>query len=152
GASPTDLIAVGASETGKSGPFHAFKFSLAANLTTDLGALGGPAATSLAFGISDEASTVVGASFLGADTSGPQHAFRIGSDDVMVDLGSLAGAVGNSVAFATNGDGSVVVGKSDIPGGGEHAFRWTVAPGGNTGSMTDLGGNGSVATAVNLDG
>jgi len=122
------------------------------NVTTDLGALGGPNAVSFAYGISDDASTIVGTSYVSTNLAGPIHAFRIGADGVMVDLGSLAGTSGNSTAFAANGDGSVVVGQTNVPSGNQHAFLWTLTPGGDTGAMTDLGGNGSFATAVNFDG
>jgi probable HAF family extracellular repeat protein len=80
-----------------------------------------------------------------------RHAFRIGADGVMTDLGSLAGANKNSVAFATNGDGSVVVGQTDVTND-QHAFKWTLTPGGDTGVMTDLGGSSAIATAVSVDG
>jgi probable HAF family extracellular repeat protein len=151
-ASPSDIVSVGASETGTNGPDHAFSYSLVANTTTDLGALGGPDAVSFAYGISNDASTIVGASFVSTNLAGPIHAFRIGSDGTMVDLGSLTGASGNSTAFAANGDGSVVVGQTNVPGGNQHAFLWTLTPGSDTGTMTDLGGSGSFATAVNFDG
>jgi probable HAF family extracellular repeat protein len=151
-ASSKDVVSVGASETGTNGPFHAFSYSLASGVTTDLGALGGAGATSIAYGISDDASTIVGTSFLTSSQAGPQHAFRIGTDRVMTDLGALAGPGGNSIAFAANGDGSVVVGQTDILGGNRHAFRWVLTPGGDIGIMNDLGGNGSTATAVNFDG
>jgi probable HAF family extracellular repeat protein len=151
-ATSNDIISVGASETGTHGPYHAFRNSLATGATTDLGALGGAAATSFAFGISDDGSAIVGTSFLSPSLTGPEHAFRIGADGVMTDLGSLAGANGNSIAFAANGDGSVVVGQTGVTGGGQHAFRWVRTPGSDSGAMTDLGGSGSVATAVNFDG
>jgi len=150
--SPSDIVSVGASETGTNGPDHAFRYSLVANTTTDLGALGGADAFSFAYGISNDASTIVGASYVSANLAGPIHAFRIGADGVMVDLGSLAGASGNSTAFAANGDGSLVVGQTNVPGGNQHAFLWTLTPGSDTGTMTDLGGNGSFAIAVNFDG
>jgi probable HAF family extracellular repeat protein len=134
------------------GPDHAFRNSLATGVSTDLGALGGAEATSFAYGISDDGSTIVGASYVNTDLRGPIHAFRIGADGVMTDLGSLAGPGGYSAAFAANGGGSVVVGHTTVSGGGQHAFRWVGTPGGDNAVMTDLGGNGSSANAVNFDG
>jgi uncharacterized membrane protein len=151
-SSNSDIVSVGASETGTNGPYHAFSYSLATGVTSDLGALGGEGATSFAYGISGNASTIVGGSYVSTDLTGPIHAYRIGADGVMVDLGSLAGVGGNSTAFAANGDGSVVVGQTNISGGGQHAFRWISTPGSDSGVMTDLGGNGSSANAVNFDG
>jgi hypothetical protein len=148
-ASSTDVVSVGASETGTNGPYHAVSFSLASGVTSDLGALAA-GAFSFAYGISADISTIVGASYVSADLNGPLHAFRIGSGGVMTDLGSLAGA-GSSTAFATDGDGNVVVGWTDVPAGGRHAFRWSQMPGA-AGVMSDLGGAGSVATAVSFDG
>jgi len=94
GVSAQDVIAVAASETGTNGPFHAIKYSLASNTTSDLGALGGSSARSIAYSISDDASTIVGLSDLGGPgiPTPPTRAFRIGADGVMTDLGSLAGA------------------------------------------------------------
>jgi probable HAF family extracellular repeat protein len=149
--SSTDVVSVGASETGTNGPYHAFRFSLASGVTSDLGGLGGAAGTSFAYGISDGTSTIVGASYVSADLNGPLHAFRIGSGGVMNDLGSLAGAGGSSTAFAADGDGNVVVGWTDVPGGDRHAFRWSRMPGAG-GVMSDLGGAASLATAVSFDG
>ena len=121
-ATSNDVISVGASETGTNGPFHAFSNSLATGVTSDLGALGGAGATSFAYGISDDGSTIVGTSYVSTDMTGPTHAFRVGADGVMTDLGSLAGSGGNSTAFAANGDGSVVVGQTTVSGGNQHAF------------------------------
>jgi probable HAF family extracellular repeat protein len=135
-ASSSDIVSVGTSETGSNGPDHAFRYSLVGNTTSDLGALGGADAFSFAYGISNDASTIVGASYVSANLTGPIHAFRIGSDGVMIDLGSLAGASGNSTAFAANGDGSVVVGQTNVPSGNQHGFLWTLTPGSNTGTMT----------------
>jgi uncharacterized membrane protein len=149
--SSIDVVSVGASETGTNGPYHAFRFSFVSGLTSDLGALGGAAGTSFAYGISDDTSTIVGTSYVSADLNGPLHAFRIGANGGMTDLGSLAGAGGSSTAFAADGDGNVVVGWTDVPGGGHHAFRWSQMPGAG-GVMTDLGGTASMATAVSFDG
>ena len=155
-ANASDFYVVGASETGTLGAYHAFRWQASDGVTTDLGTLASPAddadTFSAAFGISNDGSTIVGGSKLGP--TDVEHAFRIGSDNIMTDLGSLAGAASNSFATAVDSDGSVVVGGTDVTGGGSHAFRWDQTPSTNTGVMTDLGGFGgnSAATAVNLDG
>jgi hypothetical protein len=147
-----DLLSVGSSETGTNGPYHAFEYSLNANTTTDLGTLAGPNGASFAYGISVDASTVIGASYTTTSLNGPLHAFRIGSDGVMTDLGSLAGVTGNSTALAVDDNGGVVVGWTQIPSGAQQAFSWAVRPGADTGVMTALPGIGGVATVVSGDG
>jgi probable HAF family extracellular repeat protein len=155
------LIAVGAGQVDDGdnddntvGPFHAFKWLDGPSPSLiDLGTLGAPTDDSFAFGISDDGTTIVGASAIGG---GIQHAFRIGDDNVMRDLGSLEGPTGLSRAFATNADGSVVVGETTISFANTRAFRWVRDPGAGvqTGTMTSLGtlGFDSHATSVNADG
>jgi probable HAF family extracellular repeat protein len=138
------------------GTFHALRWTLSGG-TQDLGTLLGAAGNSVAFGISDDGSTIVGWSNTtpGTFPTG-NHAFRWTQGGGMQDLGSLQGSSGTSFAYAANQDGSVVVGVTDMPPNGavtvpSHAFRWTQA-----GGMQDLGslgpGLGSIAYAVSADG
>jgi probable HAF family extracellular repeat protein len=159
-ASSSDVFLVGSSDL-DAGTFHAVRWALSDGVTRDLGTLLGSAGNSIAFGMSDDASTIIGwsnttsATGPGSFPSG-QHAFRWTQSTGMVDLGSLAGVNGLSFAWATNGDGSVVVGQTDMPNigfitQGNQAFRWTQPTG-----MQALGtlqtGFQSVAYAVNTDG
>ena len=152
----SQFTAAGWSDT-DAGTFHSFQWTLSAG-TLDLGTLLGAAGNSIAFGISDDASTIVGWSNTtpGSPFPSGQHAFRWTQAGGMQDLGSLQGSSGTSIAYAANGDGSVVVGQTDMPPNGptpvpSHAFLWTQA-----GGMQDLGspgaGFGSTAYAVSSDG
>ena len=162
----SEVTAAGYSDTDL-GPFHAIKWTLSGG-TIDLGTLPGnpprePGAsqdlppTSQAFGISQDASVIVG---LSTSATSIQTAFRwTAADATMRGLGALNGAGGRSVAFAANGDGSVVVGQSELAGNAPfsfpmHAFRWVLAPGTASGVMTDLDPSDqpSVATMVTPDG
>ncbi len=162
----SEVTVAGYSDTDP-GPFHAIKWTLSGG-TIDLGTLPGnppraPGAsqdlppTSQAFGISGDASVIVG---LSTSAASIQTAFRwTAADGTMRDLGALNGAGGRSVAFAANGDGSVVVGQSEIAGNAPfsfpmHAFRWVLTPGTASGVMTDLDPSDqpSVATMVTPDG
>jgi probable HAF family extracellular repeat protein len=151
----SQFTAAGWSDT-DAGTLHSFQWTLSGG-TLDLGTLLGAAGNSIAFGISDDASTIVGWSNTtpGTFPSG-QHAFRWTQVGGMQDLGSLQGSSGTSIAYAANSDGSVVVGQTDMPSNmgitvPPHAFRWT-----QTGGMQDLGslgaGFGSTAYAVSGDG
>jgi probable HAF family extracellular repeat protein len=152
----TAFTAIGWGDT-DADTFHAISWTLAGG-TQDLGTLLGSAGLSIGFGVSYDASTVVGWSNTtpGSPFPSGQHAFRWTQGGGMQDLGSLQGASGTSTAYAANSDGSVVVGVTDLPPNGQitvpgHAFRWTQA-----GGMQDLGslgaGLGSGATAVSADG
>jgi probable HAF family extracellular repeat protein len=149
----SEVTAAGWGDT-DAGTLHAIRWTLSGG-TQDLGTLLGSAGNTFAYGMSDDASTIVGWSNTtpGTFPSG-QHAFRWTQGGGMQDLGSLQGAAGTSIAYAANGDGSVVVGETDMPPQGgiavpPHAFRWTQA-----GGMQDLGSLGldSTAYAVNSDG
>ncbi len=82
---------------------------------------------SAAMGISQDASFIVGYSYLTQN-----RATRWGSNGVPQNLGVLAGGI-DSYAYATNSDGSVVCGVSDAALLGDRAFLWTQALG-----MVDL--------------
>jgi probable HAF family extracellular repeat protein len=149
----SEVTAAGWGDT-DAGTFHGIQWTLSGGIQ-DLGTLLGSAGNSVAFGISDNGSTIVGWSNTtpGTFPSG-QHAFRWTQAGGMQDLGSLQGSAGTSIAYAANSDGSVVVGVTDMPPHQgitvpPHAFRWTQA-----GGMQDLGSLGLDATAyaVNLDG
>jgi len=110
-----------------------------------LGYLTGFATVSVARGVSDDGSVVVGFS-----SSFPDYeAFRWTSEDGMVGLGHLPGGDDN-VAYDVSADGSVVVGRSHSASGYE-AFRWTSEDG-----MVGLGhlpgGSSSQALGVSADG
>jgi probable HAF family extracellular repeat protein len=152
----SQFTAAGWSDT-DAGTLHSFQWTLSGG-TLDLGTLLGSAGNSIAFGMSDDASTIVGWSNTtpGSPFPSGQHAFRWTQVGGMQDLGSLQGSSGTSIAYAANSDGSVVVGQTDMPPNGPtpvppHAFRWTQAAG-----MQDLGslsaGFGSTAYAVSGDG
>jgi probable HAF family extracellular repeat protein len=160
----TELTAAGYSNTDDNS-IHAIKWTLSGG-TVDLGTLPGVGpqgvAYSIAHGISDDASVIVGES---TSATSQRTAFRwTASDSTMRDLGSLAGPTGISAAYGVNGDGSVVAGKTEltifdinIPGSGlVHAFRWALTPGTTGGVMSDLDPlnkfGSSAATAVNFDG
>jgi probable HAF family extracellular repeat protein len=163
----TEFVAVGLS--GTAGPSRAFRWTQSGG-TQDLGSLAGSTGNSVAFGISDDGAVVVGVTDIMVASSfhpgNAQHAFRwSAATNTMIDLGSLAGPGGDSIAYAANGDGSVIVGASAVTpppfqsSPSQHAFRWTLTPGTNTGVMEDLGtldpsyqSAGSQATAVSSDG
>jgi probable HAF family extracellular repeat protein len=134
-----DIVAVGGSESGNRGPYHAFRWSLSTGTTVDLGTLDPPnnaTRQSFARAVSRDGAVVVGFS---QTANGNTHAFRWTQATGMVDL-DAANPDSTSRAFGVNGDGSVVVGERD-----GRAFRWT-----QTGGFEDLGR--SIATAVSADG
>lgn len=109
---------------------HAFYWTPTGGMI-DLGVLGG-VGSSLALGLSDDGSVVVGGSVTSA---GPFHAFRWTQGSGMVDLGTLwADPTATSGAYGVNADGSIVVGAAQVSASLFHAFRWTQA-----GGMIDLG-------------
>jgi probable HAF family extracellular repeat protein len=156
----SEATVAGYSDT-DAGSRHAFQWTLSGG-TVDIGTLPGPATGgSDAYGISDDASAIVGGSNVGAGSPGigpPFHAFRwTASDRTMRDLGALNNANATSAAYAANGDGSVVVGQSFIAQvtSTDHAFRWVLTPGTTGGVMTDIDGRSgasSGAYAVSTDG
>lgn len=102
-------------------------------------------ATSIAYGISGDGSTVVGSS---SSTAG-MRAFAWTSGGGMVNLGYLAGSGSggsSSVANDASQNGSVVVGTSGS-GATSRAFKWTSAA-----QMVAIGGAGTGANAVTADG
>jgi probable HAF family extracellular repeat protein len=106
--------------------------AFAAASLTPLGDLPGGGFRSVANAVSDDGSTVVGFSGLGAG----QEAFRWTSGSGMVGLGDLSGGDFESSADAVSADGSVVVGygtRGTSPSTRE-AFRWT-----SGGGMVGLG-------------
>ncbi len=119
-----------------------YVLALARVTETDLGDLGGGAAT--AYGISN-GGVVVGVS---ATTSGSNHAFQWTAGNGMVDLGTLGGTA--SAALAVNDVGQIA-GVSTTASGAQHAFLWSSAQG-----MQDLGvlpgGTSSGGGAINAAG
>ncbi|WP_153115607.1 autotransporter domain-containing protein [Rhodocyclus tenuis] len=114
---------------------------------------------SAALGVNATGSVVVG--LADNDTVGTKRAFRwTAADGLMSSLGVLPGGEsGSSWARGVNAAGDVVVGWSDISGGDQHAFRWTLNAGSTTaGTMTDLGTlksdntGSSAACGVNANG
>jgi len=103
--------------------------------------------SSIAYGLSADGSTVVGASF----SESQEEAFLWTAADGMVGLGDLAGGDLGSRAMDISADGSTVVGWS-YSGAEKEAFRWT-ADEGMVGLGSLSGGNGySEALAVSADG
>jgi probable HAF family extracellular repeat protein len=102
----SEVTAAGWGDT-DAGTLHAIRWTLSGG-TQDLGTLLGSAGNTFAYGMSDDASTIVGWSNTtpGTFPSG-QHAFRWTQGGGVQDLGSLQGAAGTSIAYAANGDGSV---------------------------------------------
>ena len=94
-----------------------------------LGDLPGGSYGSGAWAISEDGSTVVGAS----DSANGQEAFRWTLQDGMVPLGDLPGGTFQSIPTATSGDGSIVAGVGTIGDtptqSNRSAFRWTSAGG-----------------------
>jgi len=119
-----------------------YVLALARVTETDLGDLGGGAAT--AYGINN-GGVVVG---LSTTASGQSHAFRWTAGGGMVDLGTLGGA--SSIALAINEVGQVA-GNAVTTSGAQHAFLWSSAQG-----MQDLGvlpgGTSSGGIAINAGG
>src|SRR5262245_3228729 len=97
--------------------------AFAAASLTPLGDLPGGGFRSVANAVSDDGSTVVGFSGLGAG----QEAFRWTSGSGMVGLGDLSGGDFESSADAVSADGSVVVGYGTrgTSISSREAFRWT---------------------------
>ena len=122
-----------------------------------------PAATSTsrAFGVSSDASVVIGygSSALSWESyEGATEAFRWTNDGGMVGLGDLPGGYFDSVECAVSSDGQVIVGKGSSTAsfasfeGATEAFLWT-NDGGMVGLGDLLGGHfWSVANAVSSDG
>jgi probable HAF family extracellular repeat protein len=112
-----------------------------------LGDLPGGGTASSAFGISEDATTIVGQ---GSSANGDE-AFRWTETEGMVGLGDLPGGAFSSVAYAVSPDGSVIVGSSEAAGG-VRAFRWT--PGAGMKALVPLppGTVSSVARDVSGDG
>ena len=140
---------------------HAFQWTLAGG-TVDIGTLPstGTAApgASHGYGISDDASVIVGNSSVGTSAANAQfHAFRwTASDSTMRDLGALDPNA-TAAAYAANGDGSVVVGQSFVAQftSTAHAFLWVLTPGTTGGVMTDIDGRANASSgayAVSTDG
>jgi len=90
----------------------------------DLGALGGPSASSSAFDTSSDGEVVVGDS---RDSLGRRRAFRWTAASGMLDLGTFGGD--DARAHAVSADGSVVVGEASRDTGSPHAFVWSAATG-----------------------
>jgi probable HAF family extracellular repeat protein len=146
---------VGYIDRGDFTTFHAFRWTLAGGLT-DLGTLdpaNNATRTSMATGVSADASVVVGFSQVGAGST--QHAFRWTSAG-MVDLGVPAGPTRDSRATGVNAAGDVIVGDATFADGSSFtgfrngAFRWTPAGFQNLGALEP--GFFSIATAVSSDG
>ncbi len=87
---------------------------------TALGDLAGGLTMSLAYGVSDDGSTVVGES----DSAAGREAFRWTAAAGMIGLGDLSGGAFDSYSLDVSVDGSVVVGAS-VSAAGNEAFRWT---------------------------
>ena len=123
--------------------------SRAAPMFVGLGYLPGGGAYSIAHGVSDDGSAVVG----NGDSALISEAFRWSEGAGMVGLGVLPGGQ-QSVATGASADGSVAVGTNHyefpaIPG--SEAFRWTPS-GGMVGLGLLPGGSHSHATGVSSDG
>lgn len=84
---------------------------------------GGDSDLSIAYGVSQDGSFVVGGS-----GSSPE-AFRWTQETGMVGLGHLPGTGAYSEALAVSGDGSIVVGYSHAEGGVDQAFVWDATNG-----------------------
>jgi probable HAF family extracellular repeat protein len=108
----------------------------------DLGTLGG--STSIAYGVSNDGTIVVGTSTNGSNVS---RAFRWTDAGGMTDIGTLGG--NTAEAYRISGDGSTIVGISETGIGRINAFKWT-----NSGmiNLGTLGGNYSQANGVSFDG
>jgi len=138
-----------------SGSSHAFRWVVGSGVEgiEDLGDLRGGLDSSLGFGMSGDASVVVGAS--GSAQSDPKstsgEAFRWTAANGMEGMGDFPGNGFISEAFAATPDGSVIVGRGRSLNGIE-AFRWTEATG--LQPLGDLPGGIflSIATSVSDDG
>jgi probable HAF family extracellular repeat protein len=119
---------------------------------TPLGDLPGGSFDSVAYGISADGTTVVGASRI--EFSDNPEAFRWTAADGMVGLGFLPNGGTYTFGSAVSADGSVVVGYGNGAGPGSRAFRWT-----EFGGVQDLGdvpgsgtANSVLAFGVSADG
>ena len=90
----------------------------------DLGALGGPSASSNAVAVSHNGEVIVGDA---RDALGHRRAFRWTPAQGMVDLGDFGGP--ESRAYGVSDDGLVVVGEASRASGAPHAFVWSAATG-----------------------
>ena len=128
----------------------AFRWTEAGGMSS-LGIIDGTIVFSIARGISDDGTTIVGMS----KSAAGDQAFRWTSATGMVGLGDLPGASFSSTAAATSSDGTTVVGSGRSTQSGynfSEAFRWTAAEG--IVPLGDLAGGlySSVAYDVSADG
>jgi len=115
-----------------------------------MGDLSGGSFYSVAYGVSANASVIVGKS----ESASGAEAFYWTPSGGMQGIGDLPGGGFHSAAKAVSADGSVVVGYGNSASGREAAFRWTVLggmqglgdlPGGELRSVAeDVSGDGSV--------
>lgn len=124
---------------------EAFQWTQAAGLV-GLGVLpGAPDPATITWGMSDDASVVVGWAF----SANGREAFRWSAPEGMVGMGDLPAGSFDSWATSVSADGSAIVGLALNPG--PTAFYWTAEKG-----MTDLGrpqgGNSSAAWAISATG
>ena len=114
--------------------------------------------SSYAYGISDDGSTVVGASYTNPNVSGSViRAFRWTASTGMASIGDLPGGSQVSVAYDVSADGSVIAGHSSSALSYSHhpvynePFRWT-ASGGMSGLGYIPGTNGQYGSAHGVSG
>ena len=103
---------------------QAFKWTAATGLV-GLGDLPGGITSSVAQGMSDNGSVIVGRSY---STNGSE-AFRWSEAGGMIGLGDLPGGTFESYAFSVSADGCTIVGRGSASTQGSQAFRWTAGEG-----------------------